>query len=243
MHGHDGFFVLASSRLPGRPSMRKRRALVFDQEEIVLYLFKNLFTTLGYDVLTFAEPAICPLYHDDADACGQEHACADVMFTALKMPRMTGVEFLELQAARGCRMTGGNKALISESIDENNHRRLETLGSAFFQKPVDFAAVSNWLASCEKRIDLARPLATRRKQERRTTNYKITCTKGGNDDILQATVIDISKSGLCIRLENPLLTGQEIRIGTGLPHGCRSARVVWVSQNADGTYLAGLVCD
>ncbi len=223
--------------------MRKRRAIVFDQEEIVLYLFKNLFTTLGYDVLTFSEAAICPLYNCNADACGQEHPCADVLFTTLKMPRMTGLELLELQAARGCKMNGGNKALISESVDENNYRRLETLGSAFFQKPIDFGAVSNWLAALEKRIDLARPLATRRKQERRTTNYKIAWTKGGSDDIRQATVIDISKSGLCIRLEGPLLTGQEIRIRTSLPHGCRSARVVWVSQNADGTYLAGLVCD
>jgi CheY-like chemotaxis protein len=223
--------------------MRKRRVLIFDDEEIILCLFKDFFNTLGYDVLTFREPVICPVYDHNAGGCAQEYPCADVMITDFKMPRMTGIELLERQAAKGCRLTSKNKALISRHIDEEHHQCLESLGSAFFQKPVDFAEVSNWLAACEERTDLSRPLATRRKKERVTGNYEITCRLGGGDEPLQATVVDISGSGLCIRITGPIVTGQTVRIDAGLPDTRRTARVVWVIQHADGSSVAGLAFD
>jgi CheY-like chemotaxis protein len=223
--------------------MRKRRVLVFDDEEIIIYLFKSFFNSMGYDVITFREPVICPVYYHSAESCGQEYPCADVMITEFKMPRMTGIQLLERQAAKGCRMMSKNKALISGHIDKEHHQSLETLGSVFFQKPVDFAVISNWLAACEKRSDLSQPLATRRNQERQSGNYEITCRLGDGDMPLRATVVDISSSGLCIRIGAPLVRGQVVRIVAGLPDSFSTARVVWVIQRADGSSVAGLACD
>ena len=223
--------------------MRKRRVLVFNDEEIIIYLFRSFFNSMGYDVMTFSEPVICPVYDHSADSCAQKYPCADVMITEFKMPRMTGIELFEQQAAKGCRLASRNKALISGYIDKEHHQCLETLGSAFFQKPVDFAEMSNWLAACEKRTDLSQPLATKRNQERQSGNYEITCRLGDGDVPLQATVVDISSSGLCIRIWAPLVRGQVVRIDAGLPDMCSAARVVWVIQHADGSSVAGLACD
>jgi len=42
--------------------MRKRRAIIFDDEPVVLLVLKDFFETRGYEVLAFREPVICPVY-------------------------------------------------------------------------------------------------------------------------------------------------------------------------------------
>ncbi len=221
--------------------MRKRRVLIFDDEEIILYLFKDFFSTLGYEVLTFAEPVVCPIYHHDAGACPQQSPCADVLIVDFHMPRMNGMELLERQAKRGCKLTARNKAIITGYIDEEDHKRIEALGYAFFQKPVDFSDLTNWLTACEKRVDLSQPLASRRTQERQPANHEIMCSVGSGAP-LQASVVDISSSGLCMRIKSPLVVGQKLRINADLPNTCFTARVVWVVRNEEGYSIAGLVC-
>lgn len=221
--------------------MRKRRVLIFDDEEIILYVLKDFFSTLGYEVLSFAEPVICPIYRHDAEACAQHYPCADVVIVDFHMPRMNGIELLQRQAARGCKLTNGNKALTTGYIDEENHKRLEAQGYAFFQKPVDFSDLTNWITACEKRVDLSQPLASRRTQERQPANHEVMCSVDSGAP-LQASVVDISSSGLCMRIKSPLAVGQKVRINADLPNTCFTARVVWVIQNENGYSVAGLVC-
>ena len=138
--------------------MRKLRAIVFDDEEFIVDLFARYFGAMDYEVMTYTEPLICPIYEKNAEACTNEHPCADIIITDFRMPRMNGLEVIASQAARGCKLTARNKAVVSGYLDDESQVKIKQLGCRIFTKPIDFAELSDWVAECEKRIDRSRPL-------------------------------------------------------------------------------------
>lgn len=139
--------------------MRKPRAIIYDDEIILLNLFMRWMVHRGYEVLTFNKPVVCPLYEMNAEKCTQEYQCADVVITDFKMPRMTGLELLQSQHQRGCKLDVKQKAIISGDIEHENRILIREMGISFFQKPLIIPEFSEWLSECEKRIDLSVPLA------------------------------------------------------------------------------------
>jgi len=140
--------------------MRKRRVIIFDDEPVVLLVLKNFFEDRGYEVLSYAEPTVCPVYRSGTD-CANEAPCGDVLLTDYKMPGMNGVELIEAQVRKGCRLTPKNKALLTGFLDDGKSERLRRLGAAFFEKPVLFDELGRWLAECEGRMDLSCELGLR----------------------------------------------------------------------------------
>ncbi len=139
--------------------MRKPRAIIYDDEIILLDLFKRWMVQRGYEVLTFSEPNACPLYGKHSDTCTQKYKCADVVITDFKMPKMTGLELLQSQRQRGCKLDVKQKAVISGDIERKNKKMILEMGVTFFQKPLIIPEFSEWLSQCEKRIDLSVPLS------------------------------------------------------------------------------------
>jgi DNA-binding NtrC family response regulator len=223
--------------------MRKRRAVVIDDEEIIVNLFKDFFSTRQYEVLSYTRPVVCPIHDEKGNPCNTDYPCADVIITDFKMPRMNGLELLQEQSRHGCKLTRENKAVMSGYLDEESHRKIKQLRYAFFQKPIDFSKFSAWLGECEKRVDLSQPLGSRRKESRHATHYEVRCLVERTDETVDGMTVDISNSGLCLKLAIPLMTSQTIHISTA--HAiiaCSTASVRWVSRNPDGSYLAGLSC-
>ena len=223
--------------------MRKRRALIFSDEVIIAYLFKDFFSSHGYEVFTFAEPEICPVYRERGGACAMGHPCADVIVSAINFPRMNALALLREQSLKGCRLPGRNKALISGYADAKDQKELAALGCAVFHIPIDFSGLSSWLDQCEQRVPLSEPLSERRKDARRPCDQEITCRLGGNGETAIGTAVNMSASGLCLKIKARLFVGQLIKYKTGTNEDWRIARVVWVSGNDDGISLAGLFCD
>lgn len=138
--------------------MRKRRVIIFDDDEIIVFLFKKFFPAMDYEVFAFTEPTICPVYEKDADACNDKYPCADVIITDFRMPRMNGLELIQEQTRRGCKVPTRNRAVTSGYLDEETQMKVKQLGCVYFQKPVDFSQLKQWLSECDKRIDRAQPL-------------------------------------------------------------------------------------
>jgi CheY-like chemotaxis protein len=186
---------------------------------------------------------VCPIRDEREKNCSTDYPCADVIITDFKMPDMNGLELFREQSTRRCKLTRENKAVMSGYIDEESHKQIQQLGHAFFQKPIAFSRLSAWLGECEKRVDLSKPLCSRRKEVRHATYYKVRCLVDRTNEFLNGMTINISDGGLCLALSVPLMTRQTIHIDAA--HAliaCRTASVQWVRQNRNGLYLAGLSC-
>jgi DNA-binding NtrC family response regulator len=140
--------------------VRKIRVIIIDDEDVILRSFKRWLTKKSYEVLTYNNPTVCPLCDKKTKTCMKEHPCTDIIFTDIKMPHMSGIEFLQYQSQLGCKLDIKNKAIISGYISDESRKAIEKLGCSSFEKPVDLSVMSDWLNECEKRLDLSLPLDT-----------------------------------------------------------------------------------
>lgn len=140
--------------------MRKLRAIVVDDDAMILDVFRHLFENMGYEVLTADTPMTCAFYREHADTCPQHDRCTDILITDNNMPNMTGLELLEMQHHRGCKLTSKNKALMTGNEDSRISEHADVLGCQFFLKPVPISTIIAWVKECEKRVDLSDSLAS-----------------------------------------------------------------------------------
>jgi hypothetical protein len=97
------------------------------------------------------------------------------------------------------------------------------------------------LEECQERMDLSRPLGSRR-EIRYATHHGVQCLVG-TGTVLDGIIVNMSDNGFCLKLAAPLMINQTIHIITSQALiACRAASVRWVSSQPDGSYLAGLSC-
>jgi CheY-like chemotaxis protein len=222
-----------------KAALRRPRAVVFDDDIVVVALLKTYLLLRGYDVLTYREPRVCPIYEDDPQ-CNVTYPCADIMLVDFSMPRMNGIELLKAQSARKCKLTSKNKALITGYSDLLSQSIIDDLSCAFFEKPLNFNQLAAWFDECEKRVDLSLPLGVKRKEKRVPSETPITYTAPPRPDILNGVAINMSTSGLCLKINAPLMKEQTVTIVSHRSHPPRSAAVKWLKEIGDGSYVAGL---
>jgi CheY-like chemotaxis protein len=223
--------------------MRKPRVIICDDEIFILGMLRDFFLMRGYEVLSYHNPAsVCPLYGDERDGCTNEHPCSDIMITDFNMPGVNGVELLEFQARKGCKLDSRNKSVISGYIDDGNLRRVHQLGCSFLRKPFTLDALAEWLSACEKRLSLESPLATRRREERFESQREVSFRISSADRLYTGIAVNMSPSGLCLRVPAPLRREDTISLQAGNFHPCQRASVQWVRQIGAGEYMAGLHC-
>jgi CheY-like chemotaxis protein len=139
--------------------MRKPRAIVCDDDDVILDVFRRILEAAGYEVFAADTPVTCAFYKEHVDGCPQHNQCTDILITDYAMPGMTGLELLETQHHGGCKLTSKNKALMTGADDAAIRKRTEALGCHFFPKPLLISTLLAWLRECEKRFDLSEPLA------------------------------------------------------------------------------------
>jgi DNA-binding NtrC family response regulator len=223
--------------------MRKPRVTIFDDEVFILGMLRDFFHMRGYEVLSYDDPTmVCPLFGSEEDSCSYDSPCSDVMVTDFNMPGINGVELLELQLKKGCRLGAPNKAVISGYIDERSRNKVREIGCRFFQKPFTLFALSEWLMECEKRMDLSRPLASRRREASYDSYREITFRTPAVQEAMTGIAVNISPSGLCIKAPLPLTREETIRIDAGHFTTCQEASVRWVRKIDHASFLAGLRC-
>jgi CheY-like chemotaxis protein len=152
---HPGVLCLGIGVAPAGPeeSSVKLRALVFEDEDGLREIVVRILERRGYEVVAFKDPAQCPLFR--GGMCYS--SCADVLITDLRMPNMSGLEFLEHQFKHGCKIK--NVALMSGAWSDGEARRATDLGCRVFNKPFSVKEIDAWLAECEKGVDPKRVLS------------------------------------------------------------------------------------
>ncbi len=126
---------------------RRPRVLIFDDDELVRELLGAICERRGYEVVTFANPGICPLNAEHDCPCGPEEVCADVIFSDLQMPVVKGVDFLEALLGKGCHCK--HIALVSGSCECEEVARARRLGLKFIPKPFRPREIEQWLDEFE----------------------------------------------------------------------------------------------
>ncbi|HUI46358.1 MAG TPA: hypothetical protein VL122_10305 [Nitrospirota bacterium] len=220
--------------------MRRRRAVIFEEDVVITGLLKMFLSLRGYDCYTYREPLICPVYQDNTE-CKIKYPCADIMLIDFSMPKMSGTELLKAQTARQCKLTLMNKALIAGYFNGHNRAEMEQLGCTVFEKPIDFSRLAEWFDQCEHRMDLTTPLGFVRTEKRRPCNLKISFQTASASKIQTGVTTNCSPSGLCLKVATSLWLHQTLTIlRSDKTHSSRSASVRWVKSLGNNSFETGL---
>lgn len=128
------------------------KAIVIEDDVALANLLEHTLRASGYQVRTFRDPTVCPVFGDLGRDCPLSAACADVLITDVMMPNMNGLTLLRLQQCRGCKLLAANKALISATTSAEIQEAVADLGCHFFKKPFPLATLKDWLGECRRRL-------------------------------------------------------------------------------------------
>ncbi|OEU72883.1 MAG: hypothetical protein BA864_14295 [Desulfuromonadales bacterium C00003093] len=128
----------------------EKTALVIDDDNICLTLLSELLDEERYKVATFSRPT-CYMTLQETDRCPMETPCYNVLLTDNQMPGMTGLEFLEMQRCKGCKIPDHHKAIISGSWTRGDLDKAAQLGCQVFHKPYAFNQIITWLEASQEK--------------------------------------------------------------------------------------------
>ena len=219
--------------------MRKRRVIIFNDDPRLRNALELFFQARNYETMLFREPAICPVY-GNVEACPGPYSCGDIVIMSQNTQTMNGIDLLMAQQKHGCKLSASNKAIIAGSLSDEGRAKLAALGSAFFQTPLDFSELEKWVTERATRMDLAQPVAIRRREERqvsRNEQLSVFLADAGMDRV---TVVNKSICGVCFRTSRCPMTNQIITLRADSAGTTEDGLVRWVKRAGDGTFLVGL---
>ena len=135
----------------------KPRVLIFEDDGILRSTLKHLLDKLGYEVFTFSDPGMCPLYDSVNHNCQLDYACADIIISDVNMPTQTGLELMKDRKQKGCKIK--YRALMSGYWSDPDLQHAQELDCHVFHKPFNMKEIIQWLDDCSKRIEPERVLS------------------------------------------------------------------------------------
>jgi CheY-like chemotaxis protein len=135
----------------------KIRAIVLEDNDSVRETLSIILKLRGYEVLAFPDPGACMAHLNHESESPEEHSCCDILITDVRMPGMTGLEYIESQKHHGCRVP--NVAVMSGSWNETELEEARRLSCRVFEKPFLLEDLNAWLSQSEKKIDPHRELS------------------------------------------------------------------------------------
>lgn len=127
----------------------KMKVVVIDDEQCIRDTFQWHLEDLGYEVVTSECPLDCPVYagHD----CDKDEACGDVLFIDNNLGGITGLEFLEQLAVRGCKGPKENKFLMSGNTKDIDPDRAARIGATILDKPISLSRLEEFMSALDSR--------------------------------------------------------------------------------------------
>jgi len=133
------------------------RILIFDDDEPIRKVLWRYFDHRGYDVFVFPQARSCPILDLHECPCPRYEVCADLIVSDLNMPFVRGIDFLEHQISKGCKVK--NLALMTGELQLPDRERADKLGIRVFLKPFRLADMEKWVAEAEATIPNNRKLS------------------------------------------------------------------------------------
>jgi CheY-like chemotaxis protein len=158
-----GFFGLVVSYLNGlvisitKGNWLKPRVLIFEDNDMIRSTLKAILDEMGYEVHTFSNPGMCPIYHGAHHNCLKDHPCSDIIISDINMPFENGLEFIKNRLKKGNKVKF--RALMSADWNESNLHHAGNLGCKIISKPFDIEDFLRWIDDCRKKIDDKRVLS------------------------------------------------------------------------------------
>ncbi len=134
--------------------LSKLRIFLFEDEQIVKSLLKYSLESSGYEVFAFNNPTEFPL--NCSCNLDQKIVCADFLIVDIKMPEISGVDFVKRQIAKNCRMK--KTAFISDHWTVEDLGYAKSIGAEIFYKPFSILDLTKWIESCSSEIKKERIL-------------------------------------------------------------------------------------
>jgi DNA-binding NtrC family response regulator len=101
-------------------------------------------------IFSFPHPALCPLHLVGACSCPTAQACGDIIISDVNMPNVNGLEFIETQIQKGCKVK--NLALMSGAWTVSELQYAQKLGCQTFHKPFTLDEINAWIDDCEGKV-------------------------------------------------------------------------------------------
>ena len=135
----------------------KLRIIVIDDEVSIRNPMQWHLEDQGHEVLTAAEPQLCSVYQ--GCECKENHPCGDILFVDFNMPRMNGLELVELMAQKGCKGHPNNKIIMSGDTSAIDAAKAREFGCIIEQKPLSLQRIDEIIEQCKTRVSPERKLA------------------------------------------------------------------------------------
>jgi DNA-binding NtrC family response regulator len=132
------------------------RIIIFDENETLCSILKEILIERGYEVFTFSDSSVCPLFHSD-DHCIIPHgSCSDIIISDIYIPTVEGLKLIKERIDRGCSVKF--RALMSTNWTDAEWQYAQRIGCRLFSKPFDLKEMLQWLDDCARQIDAKRQL-------------------------------------------------------------------------------------
>jgi len=121
-----------------------KQAVIIDDDPLVRNLLKTILKNLGYETQTYESPLEVPcIANPQAASCFNTDSPPELLITDIKMPGMTGIEFLLNITRKECKIK--KMAIMSGYWDENYSKRAIELGCKRFEKPFQVEDIKSWV--------------------------------------------------------------------------------------------------
>ncbi|HCE44213.1 MAG TPA: hypothetical protein DET40_11755 [Lentisphaeria bacterium] len=145
----------AKGKLHADKDSMPMRILLFEDESALRVLLKDLLEKNGHEVYEYPD---CSCFYDECRCHGAENSvCADIVIIDIKMPGMSGVEFIKGLLDKKCRIK--HFAFMSGCQTDEDLSYIGAIDAKFFRKPYDVPKITGWVEDCRHGIHGGRLLA------------------------------------------------------------------------------------
>lgn len=128
------------------------KVFVLDDDELIRATLTNFLQQEGYQVYSFSQPDHCQLYYTDRCVCKKDEPCADVIISDLNMPGQNGMQFIENQIRKGCKVR--HIAVMSGDWGDPAIQKAREMGCLVLQKPFSILTLRKWLDDLRRGFEI-----------------------------------------------------------------------------------------